>query len=43
MKCLVDENFDEQIVQVLRERGHKVLYVAETERGVDVGFLRSNQ
>lgn len=35
MKFLADENIDRQIVQVLRQRGHEVLYVAEMERGVD--------
>jgi len=39
MKFLADENIDRPIVQVLRERGHEVLYVAEMERGVDDDFL----
>lgn len=39
MKFLADENIDQQIVQVLRDRGHEVLYVAEMERGVDDDFL----
>ena len=39
MKFLADENIDQQIVHVLRERGHEVLYVVEMESGVDDDFL----
>lgn len=34
MRCLADEGVDRQIVDMLREAGHEVLYVAEIEPGI---------
>ncbi len=45
MNFLADENIDRQIVTGLREAGHDVIYIADTEPSVSdaVVFDRANE
>jgi predicted nuclease of predicted toxin-antitoxin system len=44
MNLLADESVDRQVVERLRQGGHKVLYVAESEPGIpdDLVLARAN-